>query len=180
MVTVVDAVNLLNDFSSHDFLSDRGETLGDEDNRTLVHLLTDQIEFADIVVLNKVSDAAPQNVDAVCKIIRSLNADAKILKTDHCDISAETILNTNLFDFEKAHEHAMWAKELYGFKDHTPETEEFGIKSFVYRAQRPFHPEKIHTVLNSDLPGVIRAKGHFWIATQPDWVVEFALASASL
>lgn len=178
MVTVVDAVNLLNDFSSHDFLSDRGETLGDEDNRTLVHLLTDQIEFADIVVLNKVSDAAPQNVDAACKIIRSLNADAKILKTDHCDISAETILNTNLFDFEKAHEHAMWAKELYGFKDHTPETEEFGIKSFVYRAQRPFHPEKIHTVLNSDLPGVIRAKGHFWIATQPDWVAEFALAGS--
>ena len=178
MVTVVDAVNLLSDYSSHDFLRDRGETLGDEDNRTIVHLLTDQIEFADIVILNKVSDATPQNVDAACKIIRSLNADAQIIKANHCDVSADSILDTRSFDFEKAHEHAMWAKELYGYEGHTPETEEYGIESFVYRARRPFHPEQIHKVLNSDLPGVIRAKGHFWIATQPDWVAEFALAGA--
>ena len=178
MVTVVDAVNLLRDYSSHDFLHDRGETLGDEDNRTIVHLLTDQIEFADIVILNKVSDATPQNVDAACKIIRSLNADAQIIKTNHCDVSADSILNTGLFDFEQAHEHAMWAKELYGYQDHIPETKEYGIESFVYRARRPFNPEQIHRVLNSDLPGVIRAKGHFWIATQPDWVAEFALAGA--
>ena len=178
MVTVVDAVNLLNDYSSHDFLSDRGENLGDDDNRTIVHLLTDQIEFADIVIVNKVSDATPRKVDAACKIIRSLNADAKIIKADHCDVSADSILNTGSFDFEKAHEHAMWAKELYGHTGHTPETEEYGIESFVYRARRPFNPEQIHKVLNSDLPGVIRAKGHFWIATQPDWVAEFALAGA--
>ena len=103
MVTVVDAVNLLNDFSSHDFLRDRGETMGEEDERTLVHLLTDQIEFADVVILNKITDAGPDRVDAARKIIRSLNADAQIIETDRSDVPAETILDTELFDFEKAH-----------------------------------------------------------------------------
>ena len=176
MVTVVDAVNLLNDYSSHDFLSDRGEKMGEEDGRTLVHLLTDQIEFADVVVLNKVSDAGPERTDAARKIIRSLNADARIIETDHSDVAADAILDTGLFDFEKAHEHPMWAKELYGFADHVPETEEYGVASFVYRARQPFHPEKVLEILNGNLPGVIRAKGHFWIATRPDWVAEFSLA----
>ncbi|MEO1774933.1 MAG: GTP-binding protein [Pseudomonadota bacterium] len=178
MVTVVDAVNLLKDFSSHDFLSDRGETMGEEDERTLVHLLTDQIEFADVIILNKVADAAPEQVDAARKIIRSLNADARIIETNHSDVSAERILDTGLFDFDKAHEHPMWAKELYGFEDHVPETEEYGVTSHVYRARRPFVPEKIMAVLNAEMPGVIRAKGHFWIATRPDWVAEFSLAGA--
>jgi len=146
MVTVVDAVNLLNDFSSHDFLSDRGEVMGEEDERTLVHLLTDQMEFADVVILNKVADA--------------------------------TAAHTGLFDFDKAHEHPMWAKELYGFADHVPETEEYGVTSYVYRARQPFIPEKILAVLNGDMPGVIRAKGHFWIATRPEWVAEFSLAGS--
>ena len=178
MVTVVDAVNLLNDFSSHDFLRDRGETLGEEDERTLVHLLTDQIEFADVVILNKVDDAGADRVDAARKIIRSLNADAEIIETNHSAVAAEKILDTGLFDFEQAHEHPMWAKELYGFADHVPETEEYGVTSFVYRARLPFIPEKILEVLNGDLPGVIRAKGHFWISTRPDWVAEFSLAGA--
>lgn len=178
MVTVVDAVNLLNDYSSHDFLCDRGETMGEEDERTLVHLLTDQIEFADVVILNKVTDAGPDRVDAARKIIRSLNADAKIIETDHSDVSGDSILNTGLFDFAQAHEHPMWAKELYGFADHTPETEEYGVASYVYRARQPFIPEKILEVLNDELPGVIRAKGHFWIATRPEWVAEFSLAGS--
>ncbi|WP_171175809.1 GTP-binding protein [Ruegeria sp. HKCCA4633] len=178
MVTVVDAVNLLKDFSSHDFLRDRGETMGEEDERTLVHLLTDQIEFADVVILNKVSDAGPDRVDAARKIIRSLNADARIIETNHSDVAADEILDTGLFDFEKAHEHPMWAKELYGFADHVPETGEYGVTSYVYRARQPFIPEKILEILNGDLPGVIRAKGHFWIATRPDWVDEFSLAGA--
>ena len=178
MVTVVDAVNLLQDYASQDFLSDRGEVMGEGDERTLVHLLTDQIEFADVVVLNKVSDAGPDKVDAARKIIRSLNADAKIIETDQSDVDAAEILDTGLFDFQKAHEHPMWAKELYGFADHVPETEEYGVTSHVYRARLPFIPEKILAVLNGDLPGVIRAKGHFWIATRPDWVAEFSLAGA--
>ncbi len=178
MVTVVDAVNLLKDYSSHDFLHDRGESLGEEDERALVHLLTDQIEFADVVILNKVDDAQPQQVDAARKIIRSLNADARIVETNFSDAPADAILNTGLFDFQKAHEHPMWAKELYGFGDHVPETEEYGVTSFVYRARRPFEPEKIMAVLNGEMPGVIRAKGHFWIATRPDWLAEFSLAGA--
>ena len=178
MVTVVDAANLLNDYSSHDFLKDRGETMGAEDERTLVHLLTDQIEFADVVILNKVTDAGPDRVDAARKIIRSLNADAKIVETDHSNVDADKILDTGLFDFEKAHEHPMWAKELYGFADHVPETEEYGVTSYVYRARLPFIPEKILNVLNGDMPGVIRAKGHFWIATRPGWVAEFSLAGS--
>ncbi len=178
MVTVVDAVNLLNDYSSHDFLRDRGETMGEEDERTLVHLLTDQIEFADVVILNKVADAGPEKVDAARKIIRSLNADAEIIETNQSSVAAEKILDTGLFDFEAAHEHPMWAKELYGFADHVPETEEYGVASYVYRARLPFVPQKILEVLNGDLPGVIRAKGHFWISTRPDWVAEFSLAGA--
>jgi G3E family GTPase len=178
MVTVVDAVNLLRDYSSHDFLRDRGETLGEEDERTLVHLLTDQIEFADVVILNKVTDAGPERTDAARKIIRSLNADARIIETDFSEVAAEAILDTGLFDYERAHEHPMWAKELYGFAEHVPETEEYGVASFVYRARRPFEPEKILAVVNGDMPGVIRAKGHFWIATRPEWVAEFSLAGA--
>ena len=178
MVAVVDAVNLLNDFSSHDFLRDRGEIMGEEDERKLVHLLTDPIEFADVVILNKVDDATPSQVDAARKIIRSLNADAEIIEANHCEVAASKILDTGLLDFEKAHEHPMWAKELYGFADHVPETEEYGIASFVYRARQPFVPEKVLAVLNHELPGVIRAKGHFWITTRPDWVAEFSLAGS--
>ncbi|MGR3649380.1 MAG: GTP-binding protein [Shimia sp.] len=178
MVTVVDAVNLLQDYSSHDFLHDRGETMGEEDDRTLVHLLTDQIEFADVVILNKVADAGPERTDAARKIIRSLNADTRIIETNHSVVSADEILDTGLFDFDKAHEHPMWAKELYGFADHVPETEEYGVTSYVYRARQPFIPEKILDILNGDLPGVIRAKGHFWISSRPEWVAEFSLAGA--
>ncbi|MEM6385618.1 MAG: GTP-binding protein [Pseudomonadota bacterium] len=178
MVTVVDAVNLLNDYTSFDFLKDRGETLGEDDERTLVNLLTEQIEFADVVILNKVADASPEKIEMARKIIRSLNADAEIIETNHSAVPGDKILDTGLFDFQKAHEHPMWAKELYGFADHVPETEEYGVTSRVYRARRPFVPEKIHAVLQDMLPNVIRAKGHFWISTRPEWVIEFSLAGA--
>ncbi|MDE4133727.1 GTP-binding protein [Phaeobacter sp. QD34_3] len=178
MVTVVDAVNLLQDFSSHDFLTDRGESLGEGDDRSLVSLLTEQIEFADVVVLNKVSDAGPARTDMARKIIRALNGDARVIETDQSDVPAEAILDTGLFDFDTAHQHPMWAKELYGFANHTPEDEEYGIASFAYHARAPFHPQRLYDVLNGDLPGVIRAKGHFWIATRPQWAAEFSLAGA--
>ena len=178
MVTVVDAANLLRDFSSHDFLADRDENLGEGDTRTLVNLLTEQIEFADVIVLNKVSDAGPDRTDAARKIIRALNPDARVIETDHSNVHGDAIFDTGLFDFDAAHTHPMWAKELYGFAHHTPETEEYGITSFVYRARAPFDPARIHAVLNGDLPGVIRAKGHFWIASRPNWVAEFSLAGS--
>ena len=178
MVTVVDAVNLLNDFSSHDFLKDRGESLEQDDDRTLVHLLTEQIEFADVVILNKTNDAGASKTDAARKIIRSLNADTEIIETNYSRVQIYKIMDTGLFDFEKAHEHPLWAKELYGFADHIPETEEYGVNSYVYRARLPFIPEKILEVLNGNLPGVIRAKGHFWISTRPEWVAEFSLAGS--
>lgn len=178
MVTVVDAINLLRDFSSHDFLADRGEVMGEGDTRTLANLLTDQIEFANVVILNKCGDAGVDRVDAARKIIRALNPDARLIETDHSRVDADAIFGTRLFDFDRAQEHPLWAKELYGFAHHTPETEEYGINSFVYRARRPFDPERVHAVLNGDLPGVIRAKGHFWLATRPNWVAEFSLAGA--
>ena len=178
MVTVVDAVNLLRDYSSHDFLRDRGTTTDADDDRTLVDLLVEQIEFADVVILNKVTDAGPERTDAARKIVRSLNAAARIIETDHSDVATDAILDTGLFDFDKAQEHPMWARELYGFAAHVPETEEYGVTSHVYRARQPFDPARILAVLNGDLPGVIRAKGHFWIATRPDWVAEFSLAGA--
>jgi G3E family GTPase len=177
MVTVVDAINLLRDFSSHDFLADRGEAL-EGDARTLVNLLTEQIEFANVVVLNKVRDAGPDAVAAAHKIIAALNPDARVIEADHSVVPAEALFDTGLFDFDRASEHPLWAKELYGFAHHTPETEEYGITSFVYRARAPFHPARIHRVLNGDLPGVIRAKGHFWMASRPNWVAEFSLAGA--
>jgi G3E family GTPase len=178
MVTVVDAINLLRDFASHDFLGDRGESLGEGDERSLVNLLTDQIEFADVIVLNKITDAGPERADAARKIIRALNPDAQLIETDRSRVKADAIFDTGLFDFDRAHEHPYWAKELYGFAHHMPETEEYGISSFVYRARAPFHPAKVHAVLNGDLPGVIRAKGHFWLASRPNWVAEFSLAGA--
>ena len=178
MVTVVDAANLLNDFSGHDVLSDRGETAGDGDDRSLVNLLTEQIEFADIVVLNKVTDAGAFKAESARRIIRALNPEAALIEADHARVDAARILNTGLFDFDRAHQHPLWFKELYGFAHHTPETEEYGVSSFVYRARRPFHPAALHRVLNGDLPGVIRAKGHFWLATRPNWVAEFSLAGS--
>ncbi|MDK3019664.1 zinc metallochaperone GTPase ZigA [Pseudodonghicola flavimaris] len=178
MVTVVDTVNLLKDYASHDFIRDRGESLGEADERTLVDLLVDQIEFSDVVVLNKVSAAGPERLDAARKIVTSLNPDARIIETDFGKVEGKDIFDTGLFDFDTAHDHPLWAKELYGFADHVPETEEYGVTSFVYRARRPFDPQKVHDVLNGPLPGVIRAKGHFWIATRPDWLAEFSLAGA--
>ena len=178
MVTVVDAANLMRDFASHDALPDRGESLGEEDGRTLVDLLTDQIEFADVIVLNKVTQAGTKGLDQARKIVRALNPDARLVETDFARVPASAIFDTGLFDFDRAHLHPMWAKELYGFADHVPETEEYGITSFVYRARRPFHPQRLHAVLTGELAGVIRAKGHFWIATRPDWAAEFSLSGA--
>jgi len=113
------------------------------------------------------------------QIVTALNPDAKVIEADYGRVAAGAIFDTGLFDFDKAQEHPLWAKELYGFADHVPETEEYGISSFVYRARRPFDPAAIRKILTGDLPGVIRAKGHFWVATRPEWAIEYSLAGVS-
>jgi G3E family GTPase len=178
MVTVVDALNLTKDFSSRDFLKTRGEVAGENDERTLVDLLVEQIEFSDVIILNKITDAGPERVDLAIKIIKALNPDAKIVETDFGRVDPTHILNTGLFNEEKAQEHPLWHKELYGHGEHIPETEEYGISCFVYRARRPFDPVKFNAFLQKTWSGLIRAKGHFWLATRPEWVGEMSLAGA--
>ncbi|MGV1752861.1 GTP-binding protein [Agrobacterium sp. CG674] len=178
MVTVVDCANLLKDYGSSDFLADRGETAGEGDERTLVDLLVEQIEFANVVILNKVSTATEAQQDAARKIIIGLNPDAKLIEADYGMVDTRSVLGTGLFNFAEAETHPLWFKELHGFKGHIPETEEYGIRSFVYRARRPFDPARFHAFINHDWPGVIRAKGFFWIATRPDHVGEISQAGA--
>ena len=176
MVTVVDAANLLRDYSSQDFLKDRGEIAGEGDERSLVGLLVEQIEFADVVILNKTDIAKPHEIELAKSIVRALNADARILETDHGKVPLGEILNTGLFSFEAAHRHPTWFKELNGFKEHQPETEEYGISSFVYRARGPFAPAKLHAFFAKSWPGVVRAKGFFWLASRPAFVGELSQA----
>ena len=176
MVTVVDAVSLLADYSSNDFLADRGDTAGDGDSRTLVDLLVEQIEFADVVVLNKAGSATPEQLDATRKIVVGLNPDARLIEADFGRVALRDVLGTGLFDMAKAEQHPLWYKELHGFKDHVPETEEYGIRSFVYRAKRPFDPARFHAFINRSWPGVVRAKGFFWLATRPHQVGELSQA----
>jgi G3E family GTPase len=178
MVTVVDAANLLADYASEDFLATRGETAGEGDDRTLVELLVEQIEFSDVIVLNKVGAATPAQLDAARQIIASLNPSARLIETDFGDVALRDILGTGLFDFAKASEHPLWFKELHGFADHVPETEEYGVNSFVYRAKRPFHPARFKNFIDQSWPGVIRAKGFFWLATRPHHVGEMSQAGA--
>ncbi|WP_395681210.1 zinc metallochaperone GTPase ZigA [Inquilinus sp.] len=180
MVTVVDAANLLADFSSTDFLGDRGETAGDGDARTLVDLLVDQIEFADVVVLNKIDTATPEQRQMVRRIIAGLNPEAAIVEANFGAVALGSILGTGRFDFDRAREHPLWYKELYQFAEHKPETLEYGVESFVYRARRPFHPARLHAAFQRPWPGVIRSKGHFWLATRPRWVGEMSQAGAIL
>jgi G3E family GTPase len=178
MVTVVDAANLSNDYASKDFLRERGENRGEADHRTLVDLLVSQIEFADVVVLNKIDIATQPQVETARGIIRSLNPDAHVIETNMSRVALGRVLDTHLFDYQKAEQHPLWYKELYGFASHKPESEEYGVRSFVYREKRPFEPTKFYRFLNSSWPGVIRAKGHFWLATRPDWVGELSQAGA--
>ncbi|MCW5706272.1 zinc metallochaperone GTPase ZigA [Shinella sp.] len=178
MVTVVDAANLLKDYASEDFLADRGETAGEGDTRTLVELLVEQIEFADVVVINKTGAASTADLRAARQIVGSLNSSAQVIETDFGRVELADILGTGRFDFEKASEHPLWFKELHGFGDHVPETEEYGIRAFVYRARKPFHPARFKAFLDESWPGVIRAKGFFWLATRPHHVGELSQAGA--
>ena len=178
MVTVVDAANLIRNYSSTDFLRDRGESLGEQDERTLVDLLVEQIEFANVILLNKIDLMSKEQLKTVNAIIRGLNAKAKIIETKLSKVDLKEVMDTNLYDLEEAQDHPLWAQELYNPEQHVPETEEYGIVSFVYRARDPFDPKKIHSFFTQEWPGVVRAKGFFWLSSRPDFVGEISQAGA--
>jgi G3E family GTPase len=178
MVTVLDAANLLKDYASKQFLRDRGQSLGESDQRTLVDLLVSQIEFADVIVINKLDCATSEEVVSARTIVRSLNPCADIIETTESRVELPRVLNTGRFDLERAQKHPLWYKELHGFLDHKPETEEYGIRSFVYRERRPFDPERFYNFITSPWAGVVRAKGHFWLATHPQWMGELSQSGA--
>lgn len=174
MVTVVDAVNFLENFKSRESLKDRGESLGQDDERDIVNLLTDQIEFCDVILLNKSQDVDLSDLVKIKRIIVSLNPVAEIIETNYSRVPLNKVLNTKKFDFARASRDPMWLKEARG--EHVPETEEYGISSFVYRSKRPFHPQRFWDYCQENWPGVVRAKGYFWLATRWDLVGGFSQA----
>ena len=176
MVTVVDAFNFLKDYSSIDSLQMRGESLGEEDQRNVVDLLIDQIEFCDVIILNKVDLINEDQKQKLFGILHSLNPRAKIEVSEFGQVNLDRVLDTNLFDFNAAAQAPGWLKELRG--EHTPETEEYGIQSFVYRARRPFHPQRFFDFINSEWKGVIRSKGFFWLASDPEFAGSWSQAGA--
>lgn len=179
MVTVVDCFNFFKDFGTNERLIDRELTNIDDDYRTIVNLLTDQIEFANVIVLNKTDLVNAKTVGLLKASIQKLNPSAKIISATFSKVHPKEILNTNLFDFEEAQTSAGWQKELEG-GTHTPETEEYGISSFVFRNQKPFHPERFWKYINEEYPNtIIRAKGLFWLASRPDDAINFSQAGGS-
>ena len=179
MVTVVDAFNFLKDFSSPQYLKDRNLTDIEGDERTIVNLLTDQVEFANVILLNKTDLVTEPDLRNLYDIINKLNPDARIIPTNHSKVNLQEVINTGLFDFEKAESSAGWIKELEN--EHIPETEEYEIGSFVYRRKKPFHPNRFLDFIQHTFPkNIIRSKGLFWIASRPDQALVWSSAGGSL
>lgn len=176
MVTVVDALNFLRDYSSRDSLQARGESLGEQDQRTVVDLLIEQIEFCDVIVLNKADLISAEERERLMAIMNSLNPRARIEVAEFGKVPLDRILDTGLFDFDQASLAPGWLQELRG--THTPETEEYGISNFVYRARRPFHPQRFFDLVESEWPGVVRSKGYFWLASYPTLAGSWSQAGA--
>ncbi|MBX4956174.1 GTP-binding protein [Rhizobium lentis] len=176
MVCVVDAVNLLADYQSAELLADRGERRDGDDERKLVELLVEQIEFADVVIVNKAGDVPCAMLAEVRRVIAALNPDARVIEAVFGQVPLSAIMDTGLFSEAKAARHPLWHKELFGWGDHVPETEEYGISSFVYRSRRPFEPLRLRDFLDKKWAGLIRAKGHFWLATRPDEIGLLSIA----
>ena len=179
MVTVVDAVNFLKDYEEAKYLKDAGESLeslGEEDERSVADLLVDQIEFADVLLISKTDIVSKKDIDKLIAIIKTLNTSAKIIPISNGEVDIEKILNTGLFDFDKAEQAPGWLKEMRG--EHIPETEEYGISSFSYKARKPFYPQKFFDFLhNKNLSGkLIRSKGYFWLATRPQFAGHWSQA----
>ena len=180
MVTVVDAFNFFKDFGSPEMLMDRALTDIEGDYRTIVDLLTDQIEFANVIVLNKTDLVTKEHLSILNAVIRKLNPSARIIESSYSSIDPKAILNTGLFDFEEAEQSAGWIEEL-NKEEHTPETEEYGISSFVYRSKKPFDPNRFWQFVQQKFPNtIIRSKGLFWMASRPQQALVWGQAGGSL
>lgn len=177
MVTVVDAFNFLKDYSSYDLLKDRRLELNEEDERTIVDLLIEQIEFCDVLLLNKIDLISNENKDRLREILKRLNPGAKVLESSFSKVDLKEILNTNQFDMEKASQSPGWIQELNGV--HIPESEEFGLSSFIYTARIPFHPERFWDLIEEEWEGVIRSKGFFWLASRMEFVGNWSQAGGA-
>ncbi|OLS39583.1 cobalamin biosynthesis protein CobW [Alkalihalophilus pseudofirmus] len=178
MVTVVDAYRFWHDYESGESLLDRGQAVNDEDEREIVDLLIDQIEFCDVLLLNKCDLVSNEELDEMEQVLRTLQPQAKFLRISEGKVDPENILNTGLFDFEKSSQSAGWLKELQ--TEHTPETEEYGISSFVYRRRKPFHPERLMNAIQDWPSMIVRAKGIAWIATRNNIAALLSQAGPSM
>lgn len=179
MVTVVDAFNFLKDFGSVDLLKSRELTDIENDERSIVNLLTDQIEFANVILLNKVDLVNEDQLKLVYGMLQGLNPGAKLITTTNSKVPINEVINTGLFNYEEAESSAGWIRELEN--EHVPETEEYGISSFVFRSKKPFHPERFLTYVNAQFPqNIIRSKGLFWLASRPDQALVWSSAGGSL
>ncbi|MEM1082166.1 MAG: zinc metallochaperone GTPase ZigA, partial [Pseudomonadota bacterium] len=176
MVTVVDAVNFLNDYESSQSLQDTGESLGDDDHRTLADLLIDQVEFADVILISKVDLVDESSLERLSGILRSFNTEAEIIPIEHGNVAIDRVLDTGRFDFARAQRAPGWLKEMRG--EHVPETEEYGISSFSYLARRPFHPKRFHDFLRGtrQYGKLLRGKGYFWLATRLQFAGQWSRA----
>ena len=176
MVTVVDGVNFLKDYEEAKFLQDTGESLGEDDERSVADLLVEQVEFADVILMSKVDLVTAEEVERLKAILGTLNPDAKLLPIAHGEVDLGSVLNTGLFDFERAQQAPGWLKQMRG--EHVPETEEYGISSFTYCARKPFHPEKFYNFLHGTegYGKLLRSKGYFWLATRPEFAGQWSQA----
>ena len=177
MVTVVDAASFLEQLESQEDLRSSGLGASDEDDRTIVDLLIDQVEFADVIILNKMDLLPPERIRIVEDLIRKLNPTAEFVHSEFGKVTPKMILDTKRFDFERASQAAGWIKELQG--EHTPETDEYGISSFTYRRDRPFHPKRFANCIAGEWPGVVRSKGFFWLASRPKIAGSWSQAGGS-
>lgn len=175
MVTVVDAFNFLKDYSTTEKLQDRGEAVGEEDERTIVDLLNDQIDFANVILVNKSDLISEEERHTIHGMIRALNPQAKIYDTTQSELPLDSVMGTGLYDAKLAEQHIGWLDSLV---EHTPETEEYGISNFIFESRIPFHPERFFNFLKMEWPGVIRSKGVFWLATRLKYAGYWSQAGA--
>jgi len=180
-VTVVDAVNFLRDFTSNISLHDKGMATDETDTRTIVNLLTDQVEFCDVLLVNKIDDLDDEDKMTLKKVLTWLQPTAQYIETNYGKVDFDQIVDTWLFDFDTASQWSGWMQEYHhGHAAHTPETDEYGITSFVYRRERPFHPDRLYRLAQLGLPWVIRSKWFFWLVSQPSIAGNWSQAGWSI